>query len=116
MASLRISSWHERALCIACGLLSHILVELSMSVNRKVTVPVDILLASHVQHGRMGYRRHRGSLTSFDPPNLYATPQEVAMALRFPDEAIGYLPLLSGGLLCRIVDMEFRESPFHEVG
>jgi len=38
------------------------------------------------------------------------------MALRFPDEAIGYLPLLSGGLLCRIVDMALRESPFHEVG
>ena len=87
-----------------------------MSVNRKVTVPVDILLASHVQHGRMGYRRHRGSLTSFDPPNLYATPQEVAMALRSADEAIRYPTLLSGGLLCRIVDMEFRESPFHEVG
>jgi hypothetical protein len=36
--------------------------------------------------------------------------------LRFPDEAIGYLPLLSGGLLCRIANMEFRGSPFHEVG
>src|SRR5215204_7073708 len=40
MASLRISSWRVNAACIACGLLSHIAVEPSMSVNRNVTVPV----------------------------------------------------------------------------
>jgi hypothetical protein len=38
------------------------------------------------------------------------------MALGFPDEAIDYNLLLSGRLLCRIVDMEFRESTFYEVG
>ena len=39
MRRCRISSWRARALCIACGWPSHILVEPSMSVNRKVTVP-----------------------------------------------------------------------------
>ena len=62
------------------------------------------------------HRRHRGSLTSFAPPNLYAALQDIAMALRFPDETIGYPPLLSGRLLCRIVDMDFRESTIYEVG
>jgi hypothetical protein len=38
------------------------------------------------------------------------------MGLRFSNKGIGYHTLLSGGLLCRIVDPEFRESPFHEVG
>jgi hypothetical protein len=38
------------------------------------------------------------------------------MALRFPDEAIDYNLLLSGRLLCRIVDMELRESTIYEVG
>jgi hypothetical protein len=33
------------------------------------------------------------------------------MALRFPDEAIGYPPLLSEHLLWRIVGTEFREHP-----
>ncbi len=50
------------------------------------------------------------------PPNLYTAAQNDAMALRFPDEAIGYPPLLSGRLLCRIVGMVFRESTFYEVG
>jgi hypothetical protein len=87
-----------------------------MSVNRKVTVHLGVLLASHAQHGRTGHRRHLGSLTSFAPPSLYTAAQDDAMALLFPDKETSYLPLLSGGLLCSIVDMEFRESPFHEVG
>ncbi len=40
MASLRIRSWQRRAARMASGLLSQSLVEPSMSVNRKVTVPV----------------------------------------------------------------------------
>ena len=46
MARLSISSWRANAACMACGLLSHILVEPSMSVNRKVTVPVGGLVAT----------------------------------------------------------------------
>jgi hypothetical protein len=38
------------------------------------------------------------------------------MALRFPDEAIDYNPLLSGRLLYRIVDMDFPHFTFHELG
>src|ERR671916_1453664 len=40
MALRRIRSWRASASDMASGLLSHILVEPSMSVNRKVTVPV----------------------------------------------------------------------------
>src|SRR5215212_5761439 len=40
MAPARISSWRASEACIASGSFSHILVEPSMSVNRKVTVPV----------------------------------------------------------------------------
>jgi hypothetical protein len=40
MALCRISSWRTRAFCMADASRSHILVEPSMSVNRKVTVPV----------------------------------------------------------------------------
>jgi hypothetical protein len=36
----RISSWRARAARIVAGLSSHILLEPSMSVNRKVTVPL----------------------------------------------------------------------------
>src|SRR5215213_7339783 len=40
VAFLKIASWRERAPCMGCGCLSHLFVEPSMSVNRKVTVPV----------------------------------------------------------------------------
>src|SRR5215211_3054686 len=39
MASLSNSSWRANAACMAGALFSHILVEPSMSVKRKVTVP-----------------------------------------------------------------------------
>src|SRR5918993_3231749 len=39
MALRRILSWRARAVRILSGLFSHILLEPSMSVNRKVTVP-----------------------------------------------------------------------------
>jgi hypothetical protein len=41
---LRISSWRARAACILLASRSHILVEPSLSVNKKVTVPVGGLL------------------------------------------------------------------------
>ena len=44
MARRRISSWRARAPDMDSGLLSHIFVEPSTSVNRKVTVPVGRLL------------------------------------------------------------------------
>jgi hypothetical protein len=40
MALRKISSWRERTVRIVSGLFSHILLEPSMSVNRKVTVPL----------------------------------------------------------------------------
>jgi hypothetical protein len=40
MALRRTPSWRARAVLIVWGLLSHILLEPSMSVNKKVTVPL----------------------------------------------------------------------------
>src|SRR5215218_7639737 len=58
MAHLSNSSWRANAACIACGLLSHIPVDPSMSVNRKVTVPVGGLATTTSMYSLLSLRRN----------------------------------------------------------
>src|SRR5918994_3108938 len=61
MVRLSITSWRASAACIACGLLSHILVEPSMSVNRKVRVPVGGLAITILMSSLLPLRGHYSS-------------------------------------------------------
>src|SRR5215210_4391780 len=69
MARLSNSSWRANAFCIACGLLSHIPVEPSMSVNRNVTVPVGGL-ATTLMSSLLPLRGHYSS-AAFSGPSVY---------------------------------------------
>src|SRR5215211_6381022 len=61
MVRLSITSWRAKAACMACGLLSHILLEPSMSVNRKVTVPVGGLATTTSMCSLLPLRGHYSS-------------------------------------------------------
>src|SRR5215204_2820198 len=77
MAHLSNSSWRANAACMACGLLSHILVEPSMSVNRKVTVPEGGLATTTSMCSSLPLRGHYSS-AAFPGPSVQRTSENSA--------------------------------------
>jgi hypothetical protein len=61
MAHLSNSSWWANAACMAEALCSHILVEPSMSVNKKVTVPVGGLAVTTSMSSSLPLKGHYSS-------------------------------------------------------
>src|SRR5215211_5148473 len=106
MASLRISSWRASTSDMASGLLSQSLVEPSMSVKRKVTVPVGglgtVAFLQGVSDGLLD--GHRPPLLPRFGPGCFVHPDTCGVQVRFVQRAIdvpqlgscGFAPRLSG--------------------